>query len=73
MSHTLTALDALAGRGAMVTAVIVNESLGSAVDLQETAATLRRFIPPETQILTLPRLPSAEAPHPTLQRLADLL
>ncbi len=73
MSHALTALDALLRRGLAVRAVIVNESLGSTVDLKETAATLRRFTPPPTPILTLPHLPSSDAPHPTLQRLADLL
>jgi dethiobiotin synthetase len=73
MSHALTALDALAGRGTPVTAVIINESVGSTVELEETAATLRRFVPQPIPILTLPRLPSLDTPHPTLQRLADLL
>ncbi len=72
MSHTLTALDTLTRRKLAVKAIIVNESPGSTVDLGETVATLRRFRP-GTEILSLALLASAEAPHPTLQRLADLL
>ena len=45
LSHTLTCLDVLAGRGLSVKAVIVNETPGSTVALQDTSDTLSRFAP----------------------------
>lgn len=45
ISHTLTALEALQGRGGTLWGVLVNESDGSPVALAETAACLRRFAP----------------------------
>jgi dethiobiotin synthetase len=45
ISHGLTALTALQGRGLAVLALIVNESAGSTVGLEETAAAFRRFAP----------------------------
>lgn len=44
MSHTLTALAALRGRGVPVTAVAVNETPGSAVPLAETLASLAAHV-----------------------------
>jgi dethiobiotin synthetase len=41
MSHTLTALAALHGWGLTVEAIALNESVGSSVDLGQTAARLR--------------------------------
>jgi dethiobiotin synthetase len=73
LSHALTAFAALGQRQLRILAVVVNESPGSGVDLAETVATLRRFVPQPTEIVALPRLPSAEAPHPALHRIADLL
>jgi dethiobiotin synthetase len=73
LSHALTALAALDQRKLRVSAVVVNESPGSGVDVAETAVTLRRFTPRPTEIFALPRLPSAETPHPALHRIADLL
>jgi len=72
ISHALTALDALRRREIRVTALIVNETPGSTVALDETTATVTRFARP-VEVLALPRLPNAVTPHPTLQRLADLL
>ncbi|HTW36409.1 MAG TPA: dethiobiotin synthase [Rhizomicrobium sp.] len=43
ISHTLTALDVLARTRLKVAALIVNETADSAVPLEETMATLRRF------------------------------
>jgi dethiobiotin synthetase len=43
ISHTLTALDVLARARARMAAIVVNESPGSTVPLDETLATLRRF------------------------------
>jgi len=54
ISHTLTALDALGRRRLGVTAVIISETPGSAVDLMETAATVQRFAS-AIPVLTLPR------------------
>ena len=72
ISHTLTTLDVLARRNIEVVAVIVNETPGSAVDLEETAASLRRFAGP-SPVISLPRLSPEETRHPALQRIADLL
>jgi dethiobiotin synthetase len=43
LSHTLTALTALQSRGIAPLALVVNESAGSTVPLEETVATLARF------------------------------
>jgi|GEM_PF-42246 len=43
LSHTLTALQALAARGVRVRAVVLSESAGAGVPTAETVATLRRF------------------------------
>jgi dethiobiotin synthetase len=43
ISHTLTALDALKRRDIKVAALVVNESAGSAVPMDETLKTLARF------------------------------
>ncbi len=44
LSHTLTALEALARVGAGVTAIVVNETPDSAVALNATLETLSRFV-----------------------------
>jgi dethiobiotin synthetase len=54
LSHTLSALEVIAAAGLRVAAVVVNESAGSTVPLDETAATLARFATDHT-IVTLPR------------------
>ncbi len=71
ISHALTAFDALKKCDVLVRALIVNESPDS-VALDETIETIARFAG-GVPVLGLPRLPSAEATHPSLQRLADLL
>jgi dethiobiotin synthetase len=43
LSHTLTALDAVKKRGLAVAAIVVNETPGSPVPLDDTAQTLQRF------------------------------
>ncbi len=43
ISHALTAVEALRSRNAAIAGLILNESLGSVVDFDETAQTLRRF------------------------------
>jgi dethiobiotin synthetase len=54
ISHTLTALNAVAGRGLRVARIIINESTGSSVLLDETAATIGRFAV-GVPVTTLPR------------------
>ena len=43
LSHTLTALDVLARRGLAVKSLVVNETPGSPVTMQDTADTLASF------------------------------
>lgn len=57
ISHTLTALDAVFRRDLAVLAVIVNETPGSAVPLEETVAAIARFAEP---VIGLPRQPAGE-------------
>jgi dethiobiotin synthetase len=60
ISHTLTALAALAGRGVPVAALILSESEASPVPPAETAAAIARFAP-GLAILRVPRLQGPEA------------
>jgi dethiobiotin synthetase len=69
ISHTLSALDVLARRGLTVMSVVVSESAGSTVDLDETADTIRRFS--NVGVQTLPRLSAPS--HPTFATLAARL
>jgi dethiobiotin synthetase len=57
ISHTLTALDAVYRRGLNVLAVIVSETPGSPVPLDETVAAIARFAEP---VIGLPRQPRQE-------------
>jgi len=52
ISHTLTALDSLFRRDMNVLAIIVNESLGSTVPLDDTVAAIARFADP---VIGVPR------------------
>ena len=52
ISHTLTALDALFRRDMKLLAIIVSETLGSAVSLDDTVAAISRFAQP---VIGLPR------------------
>ena len=72
ISHALTALDVVRSRNLAIAAFVVNETPSSTVPLDETAATIARFaggIP----VIALPRLDSAAAPHPAIQKLTELL
>jgi len=69
ISHTLTALDVLTRRGLTVMSVVVSESAASPVDLEETAATIRRFS--DVTVQTLPRLTAPG--HPTFAALTGRL
>lgn len=57
ISHTLTALDAVYRRGLIVLAVIVSETPGSTVPLDDTVAAIARFAEP---VIGLPRQPRQE-------------
>jgi dethiobiotin synthetase len=72
LSHTLTALDVLDRAGLTLAAVVVNETLGSAASLEETAAAIRRFAT-GIEVLALPRLPEGALEHPVMAALADLM
>jgi len=54
LSHTLTALDAMRSRTIAVSAVVLNETVGSTVSMADTEATLDRFLAP-IPIVALPR------------------
>jgi dethiobiotin synthetase len=68
LSHTLTCLEVLRSRKLGLKALVVNETPGSAVTLDDTMATLVRFAPPTT-LVTLRRASGAA----DLKKLADLL
>jgi hypothetical protein len=55
-----------------VAAVVVSESAGSAVSLDDTAATIRRFAT-GIEVLALPRLPNELADHRAMAAIADLM
>ncbi len=72
ISHTLTALQVLARRNLDVAAVIVSESAASAATLAETVATIARFSD-SLDVIAIPRLADATAPHPAFAAIARLL
>jgi len=67
ISHALTAVDAVRRRGLRIAALVVNETAGSTVSLEETAATLARHS--GLAAFTLAR----GAGTADFQRLADIL
>jgi dethiobiotin synthetase len=72
ISHTLTALDVLGRRSLKVVAVVVSETAGSPVRLDETCKTLSRFAP-QHDIVALPRVAASALEHPALGHLAGRL
>ncbi len=58
ISHTLTALDALYQRGLKILAIVVSETPGSTVPLDETVAAIARFAGP---VIGLPRRQQPQA------------
>lgn len=72
ISHTLSALDVVARRGLTVTALVVSETVGSSVSLDDTVATISRFASP-IDVLGVPRLSNAAAEHQVFRHLAALL
>jgi dethiobiotin synthetase len=72
LSHTLTALDVLDRNAIKIVAVVVNESLGSAATLDDTADTIRRFTD-NIDVFAVPRLADEAPDHPVLAAIADLM
>lgn len=62
ISHTLTAVDALYRRSMTVMAIIVSETPGSTVPLDDTVAAIRRFVEP---VIALPRQRQASRAGPS--------
>jgi dethiobiotin synthetase len=69
ISHTLTALEAVTRGGLRTVALVINESADSTVPLEETIATLTRFVP-GIPIVALPRGagPKSDAAFAELRR-----
>lgn len=72
ISHTLSALDVIARRDLAVAALVISESPGSPVRLDETRATIARFAP-QIDVAALPRLTPAVPDHPVFDRIAERL
>ena len=69
ISHTLTALDALFRRDMKLLAIIVSETLGSAVPLDDTVAAIGRFVQP---VIGLPRQEPRQTDERTTGTIAAL-
>ena len=69
ISHTLTALDALFRRDMKLLAIIVSETLSSAVPLDDTVATIARFARP---VIGLPRQERRQTDESTSGTIAAL-
>lgn len=72
ISHTLSALDVLRRYDVGVRCIVVSETPGSPVRLDETVSAIARFAKP-VEVIALPRLKSATDPHPAFARIASLL
>jgi dethiobiotin synthetase len=71
ISHTLTALDAVARRGLAVASLVISESADSPVKLGETRDAIAHFAP-GLDVVALPRV-AGRPTHPTFDRMADRL
>ena len=60
ITHTLTALEALAVKNISVQGLVVNASDGDAEAMEQTLDMLQRFAPPEIPVRIIPRLDFAE-------------
>ena len=72
ISHTLTALDVLGRRGLTVAALIVSQTAGSPVSLDETRNAIARFAR-QLDIVALPRLAPSVLEHASFDRIAERL
>jgi dethiobiotin synthetase len=71
ISHTLSALDVLDRRALKTAAVVVSETPGSAVRLDETVESIAEFT--ATPVIALPRLPAGTLDHPGFEKIASKL
>ena len=72
ISHTLTALDVLARRNLAVASLVISQTPGSPVRLDETRDTIARFAP-QLDVVALPRLAPSVLEHPAFDRIAERL
>ena len=72
ISHTLSAIEVITARNLAIAAIVVNETPGSAVPLNDTVAVIGRFAAP-IEVLALPLLAAGTAEHPAFSRLASLV
>jgi len=72
LSHTLTAAAVLRERGCTLAAAVVSESAEQPVAVEETAATIARFLEP-VAVGVVPRMPPAAAHAPLLRLLEPYL
>lgn len=68
ISHTLTALDALLRRELTVLTIVVNETEGSTVPLDDTVTAIRRFVYP-INVMPVPRVTGDAADPDTFGRI----
>jgi len=71
ISHTLTALHMIDARKLHTCAVVVSETPGSPAPLDETVASIARFV--DIEVIALPRLAPGTETHPAFERLARLI
>jgi dethiobiotin synthetase len=71
ISHTLTALHMIDARKLNTCAVVVSETPGSPAPLDETVASIARFV--DIEVIALPRLAPGTETHPAFERLARLI
>lgn len=71
ISHTLSALDVLRRHDLRIAVLVVSESFGSPVPLDDTIATMARFAD-ATPLIGLPRLPPDAFEHSAFACVADL-
>jgi dethiobiotin synthetase len=72
LSHTLSAADVLRRRKLTIAAVVISESIAGPVPLDETIATIGRFLTP-IPVLGIPRLPPGTNTHTAFGRLAEVV
>ena len=72
LSHTLTALEAMASRGVKTAAVVISESPENPVPLDETIETIRRFVEPAL-VRSVPRLENAAEPWVSAPDLTEIV
>ena len=77
LSHTLSAIDVILRRNLRIAAIALNESAGSTVALDETAATLKRYVATSpasaAPIIAIPRLSGGTPDHASFELLANTL